>query len=62
MASADDMRKELALLANADLVFMMSEHGVPLETMHILAKRGVKTVGRLAALEDKRDVFRKTIS
>ena len=62
MASADVMRKELSELASADLIFMLSEHGVPLETMHVLAKRGVKTVGRLAALEDKRDVFRKTIA
>ena len=54
MANADEMRKELALVADADLIFMMSEHNVPLDTMHKLAKRGVKTIGRLAALEDNR--------
>ena len=62
MAGADEMRKELAQLADADLIFMMSEHNVPLATMHTLAKRGVKTIGRLAALEDNRGEFRTTIT
>ena len=62
MANQDEMRRELAKLADADLIFMLSEHGIPLEVQHKMAKRGLKSIGRYAALEDKREAFRETIA